>query len=360
LSNPAGWARLVAAADGKDTPCRWSDPMREPPDLGDESIVGALEAGFGIRVAALAFLPVGNDAESWAYRVEEAGGPARFLKVRTGADAMPGAAVPAHLQRHGVPQALAPLPTRGGAPYLVVGRFALALFPLLDASPGAEVGLSPDQWRRLGAALAGVHALPPAPELTRLVGREAFRPSRRELLPRLEAVVDDPDRDDPVAEELATFWRARRQVIDALVERAGRLGRRAARSPSRPVLCHADLHTWNVLVDAGRRLWIVDWDEAVLAPRERDLMFVVGGIGHGLVRPSDTECFFQGYGHTGVDPDLLAYYRCAWAVQDVAAYGEQALLAPGVGQETRRAAVAGFKNLFEPGNIAGLALEAPG
>jgi spectinomycin phosphotransferase len=104
----------------------------------------------------------------------------------------------------------------------------------------------------------------------------------------------------------------------------------------------------------------VDWDEAVLAPRERDLMFVVGGIGHGLVRPSDTECFFQGYGHTGVDPDLLAYYRCAWAVQDVAAYGEQALLAPGVGQETRRAAVAGFKDLFEPGNIAGLALEAPG
>jgi spectinomycin phosphotransferase len=348
------------AADGKDMPCRSPDPVREPPGLGDDAIVGALEAGFGTRVAALAFLPIGNDADSWAYRVEEAGGPSRFLKVRADADAMPGAAVPAHLQRHGVPEVLAPLPTRGGAPYLVVDRFALALYPMLDAGPGAEVGMSPDQWRRLGATVARVHALAPTPELTRLVGRETFRPSRRELLPRLEAVVARPDRDDPVAGELAAFWRARRQVIDALVERADRLGRRAARSPSRPVLCHADLHTWNVLVDADRRLWIVDWDEAVLAPRERDLMFVVGGIGHGLVGPADTERFFRGYGQTSLDPGLLAYYRCAWAVQDVAAYGEQALLTPDVGRETRRAAVAGFKDLFEPGNIVGLALEASG
>jgi spectinomycin phosphotransferase len=135
-----------------------------------------------------------------------------------------------------------------------VDRFALALYPMLDARPGAEVGLSPDQWRRLRAALARVHALPPAPELTRLVGREAFRPSRRELLPRLAAAVADPDRDDPVAGELAAFWRARRDLIDALVERADRLGRRAAGVPSRTVLCHADLHTWNVLVDTDRRL----------------------------------------------------------------------------------------------------------
>jgi hypothetical protein len=85
-------------------------------------------------------------------------------------------------------------------------------------------------------------------------------------------------------------------------------------------------------------------------------MFVVGGIGHGLVGPADTERFFQGYGSTSVDPDLLAYYRPAWAAQDVAAYGEQALLTRKAGEATRRAAVAGFKDLFAPGNIVDLAL----
>src|ERR687897_2622226 len=125
--------------------------MLEPPALAEEAIAGALEAGFGVRVAGLVFLPVGNDAASWAYRVAVAGGPSWFLKVRAGAGAMPGAAVPAYLHRHGVPLVLAPRLTGTGAPFVVVDRFALALYPLLDAAPGAEVGLSPAQWRELGA-----------------------------------------------------------------------------------------------------------------------------------------------------------------------------------------------------------------
>jgi thiamine kinase-like enzyme len=28
-----------------------------------------------------------------------------------------------------------------------------------------------------------------------------------------------------------------------------------------------DLHPWNVLVGADQRLWMVDWDEAILAPK---------------------------------------------------------------------------------------------
>ena len=330
--------------------------LEPPPDLPAATIVGTVRASFGIRVAEVVFLPIGNDAASWAYRVRAARGPAYFLKVRAGAGPMPGAAVPSHLHRHGVPHVLAPLATSAGAPYVVVGRFALALYPMLDAAPGAEVGLSPAQWRELGATLARIHTVPLPAELTRLVGWEAFRPSRRELVPELDALLTASAPADPVAGELAACWRARRDVIHALVERADALGRRLARRRLRRVLCHADLHTWNVLVDADQGLWIVDWDEAVLAPRERDLMFVVGGIGHGLVRPRETDRFFQGYGEADVDPRLLAYYRCAWAVQDIAAYGEQAMMAPAAGEESRRAAVAGFVDLFEPGNIVDLAM----
>lgn len=330
--------------------------MREPPDLAEDAIVGALQAGFGIRVAGLWFLPVGNDADSWAYRVQAGDGPEWFLKVRSGTAAMPGAAVPAYLHRRGTPGVLAPLPTRAGEPYLVAGRFALALYPMLDARHGAEAGLSSAQWRELGAILARVHATPPAPELTRLVGRERYRPSRRELLPELEAALAGADPGDPVAGALAASWQARRAVIGALADRADCLGGELAAAPAPQVLCHADLHTWNVLVEDAGRLWIADWDEAVLAPRERDLTFVVGGgIGHGLVGPAEEASFLEGYGQVTADPALLAYYRCAWAVQDIAAYGEQALLSPTAGEATRRAAVEGFEDLFAPGNIVDLA-----
>ena len=328
--------------------------MREPPDLAGEAIVGALQTGFGIRVAGLSFLPVGNDADSWAFRVQAAVGPDWFLKVRSGTGAMPGAAVPAYLHRRGTPGVLAPLPTRADEPYLVVDRFALALYPMLDGRHGAEAGLTPAQWRELGAAVARVHATPATPELLGLVGRERFRPSRRELLPELEeAPAAAPA--DPVASRLAASWQAHRAVIDRLVDQADRLGRQLAGSPAPQVLCHADLHTWNVLVETTGRLWIADWDEAVLAPRERDLMFVVGGIGHGLVGPSDTAGFLDGYGQVTVDPTRLAYYRCAWAVQDIAAYGEQAVASPADGDTTRQAAVEGFEDLFAPGSIVDLA-----
>jgi spectinomycin phosphotransferase len=301
--------------------------MREPPALGDDAIVGAVEASFGIRVTALAFLPVGNDAASWAYRVRAARGQDWFLKVRAGADRVPGAVVPWHLQRLGVPHVLAPLASGTGAPTVRVGGFALRQ----------------------------VHAVRPPAELARLVGREAFRPSRCELIADLEALLAGAAADPP-ARELARCWRARQGVIDGLVGRADELGRHLARRSFPLVLCHADLHTWNVLVDADGQPWIVDWDEAILAPRERDLMFVVGGIADGLVRPGDTDRFFQGYGRVEVDPRLLAYYRAAWAVQDIAAYGEQVLMMPAVGEETRRAAVDGFVDLFGPGSIVDLAL----
>ena len=109
-------------------------------------------------------------------------------------------------------------------------------------------------------------------------------------------------------------------------------------------------------------------------------MFVFGGIGHGLVRPHDTERFLQGYGEIGIDPRLLAYYRAAWDagtravlerggalshhhgvglnrdrfVRDALGDG-LVLLTPALGQGTRRAALEGLMDLFEPGNIVDLA-----
>jgi spectinomycin phosphotransferase len=327
--------------------------MLEPPDLAGAAIAAALRAAFGLDEPRLTFLPIGNDAASWSYRVDAAGA-AWFLKVRAGADAAPGAEVPGYLHRHGVPNVLAPRTAGDGAAAVAVDGFTLALYPMLDAAPGATAGLSPEQWRELGAALARVHATPLTPELTGMVGRESFRPSRRELVPAIEALVAGAPR-DRLAAELGAFWLARRDAIRALLGRADELGRRLAAERFPQVLCHADFHTYNVLVDAERRPWIVDWDEAVVAPRERDLMFVIGGIGLGLVRPSDTASFLQGYGEAPVDGRLLTYYRVAWAVQDIAAYGEQALMDPGAGEDNRRAAVEGFMSLFEPGNIVDIA-----
>jgi spectinomycin phosphotransferase len=365
--------------------------MREPPQIAGEMIIGALETSFGLRVATLEFLPLGNDSASWSFTVQAAQGPSYFLKVRavarpgpaevrpgatvarpappanppppggrsTPAEIHPspavGAAVPSYLQGQGVPNVVAPVTTSAGAPYVLVDRFALALYPLLEARPGVQVGLSPGQWRLLGASVRRFHDMPLTPRLTSLVAREAFQPRRRELIPHLQELLASADRRDPVTGVLAGVWRARGDIIRMLVDQADELGRQFAGERFPLVLCHADLHTWNVLVNADQQLWIVDWDEAILAPKERDLMFVIGGIDRRLVRPRDTEHFLQGYGEVTIDRLLLAYYRIAWAVQDIAAFGEEALMMPELGEESRRDAVSGFAGLFDPGRIVDLA-----
>src|SRR6202022_3104592 len=89
------------------------------------------------------------------------------------------------------------------------------------------------------------------------------------------------------------------------------------------VLCHSDLHARNVLLGSDDKLAIVDWDNPILAPKERDLMFIGGGIGGIWNDPREKEWFYTGYGGTRIDLVAISYYRYARIVADFAAYGEQ-------------------------------------
>ena len=63
-------------------------------------------------------------------------------------------------------------------------------------------------------------------------------------------------------------------------------------------------------------------------------MYVGGGLmGNGRTSQEEERLFYQGYGHTHIDPIALAYYRYERIVQDIAVYCEQLLLSDGGGQD---------------------------
>jgi len=86
---------------------------------------------------------------------------------------------------------------------------------------------------------------------------------------------------------------------------------------------------------------VVDWDGLLLAPRERDLMFVTG---------EERTRFLEGYGPATLDRTVLAYYRWEWVVQELADYGTR-VLDDRLGEQTRRQAVTEFARLFAPGDV---------
>src|SRR5262249_44778963 len=139
---------------------------------------------------------------------------------------------------------------------------------------------------------------------------------------------------DPVAVKLGAFLKAKRAETLDLVDRAERLALALQARSSECIVCHSDIHAGNILIDANDALYIVDWDNPILAPKERDLMFA-GGAQFGSRRtPHEEEAlFYQGYGQTQIDPIAIAYYRYERIVQDIAIYCEQLFLTDEGGED---------------------------
>jgi spectinomycin phosphotransferase len=324
--------------------------MLEKPDLPDEKILSCLRDRYGIAANSIAFMPTGNDSNSWVYRVGTDDGETYFLKAKKGSIYEPSVAVPHYLKDNGIEQVVAPLPTRLQELWQRLDQFALLLYPFIDGNNGMAAGMSNSQWIEYGAVVKAIHSDGIAAALAGQVPGETFQPVWSGGVSKLQAQIDAGDGGDPLAQELARFWRVKRAEIRRIVDRAKELGRMLRDKPPAFVLCHADIHTANVMIDNAGRLYIVDWDQPVLAPRERDLMFVVESRVALAVKTREEELFFRGYGNIDIDWLALAYYRYEWAVQEIGDYAARVFLTPDAGEVTRKDAVQSFQGLFQPGH----------
>jgi spectinomycin phosphotransferase len=327
--------------------------MLEKPDLSDETIIACLRDNYGLSVTALEFLPIGNDATAWAYRVS-ADSTNYFLKLKKWPQYSPIVTIPRFLRDSGIEQVVAPLSTQSGDLWIVHKPFILILYPFIVGKTGMEVGLSDAQWTELGNVLKRIHATELSPDLLESTKKELFSPVWAYTVRKLHRKILKDKFHDPLEAELAAFWR-KNFVIGYALDRATGLGRYLKSRSPEMVLCHSDIHTANVLIDEQSQLHIVDWDEPLLAPKERDLMFAIEGV---EARVPSEKHFMTGYGQVEIDPVALAYYRYEWVVQEIGDYGARVFLTPNVGAKTKADAVRGFRQLFDPGDVFEAAVEA--
>lgn len=333
--------------------------MREPPaDLPIATLRKALATDYELDDSDITFLPVGHDAHAWAFRADTRDGASYFLKVRRRITNEAGLVIPHFLHDRGVARVVAPLATKHGTLWATAGDYALVVYPFIGGATGMAAGMSDRQWIEYGATLRAIHEVAPSTAIERLLRRDDFAPVGAAEIRALDEHVASATFEDPGRSLIAEFWLERRELIGGLVERAEELGRRLAEAAPLLVLCHADVHTNNVLLEGNDQVWIVDWDETMLSPRERDLMFVIGGIASSLVSPAQEKLFFVGYGSVAVDSLALAFYRYAWATSDIGAYGEQVFLREDLGPLDRREAIYRFHSLFAPGSIVDIALNS--
>jgi spectinomycin phosphotransferase len=327
--------------------------MLEKPAIPDEAIISRLQEEYRLTVAALTFLPIGADMGSVVYRVVTQEGTAYFLKLRKGFTEIV-VTVPLFLKSQGIQEIIIPFETRAKQHWADFGEYKMILYPFIEGKNSFDMPLSDQHKHQLGSTLNAIHAVQLAVELQQLIPKETFSPQWREKLKSLQAQAEERSFQDSAAAKLAAFMKSRRNEISRLIDRAEELAAQAQSKPLELVLCHTDIHRANMLVAGNNEFYIVDWDAPLLAPKERDLMFIGGGIDYIWRSKRDEALFYEGYGRTRIDPALLAYYRYERVIEDLVAYGEQLLLTDEGGAD-REDAYKRFTGNFEPGETIEIA-----
>jgi len=266
--------------------------MLEKPEVPDELIIRRLHEEYNLRVAELTFLPLGADMGTAVYRVITDDGTAYFLKLRKGFDEI-SVTVPLFLKSQGIKEIIAPFETKSKRGWADFGEYKMILYPFIEGENGFEMELTDDRKRVLGLALKRIHGVKIPLELKGVIPQETFSPQWRERVKHFQRQVENRTFSDLNAARLAKFIKSQHNEIGRLIKRTEELASKLQSKSLEFVLCHTDIHGGNMLIDKNDEFFIVDWDAPLLAPKERDLMFVGGGIDEIWKNKRDEAVFYE-------------------------------------------------------------------
>ena len=283
--------------------------MREQPRIPDARLRACLRDHYDLIPATIEFLPRGHDYRAGVYRVVSEQGTSYLLKVTSRPLYEPSCLVPGYLNRYGITSVIAPIPTLRHALWTKFENWTVIVYPFIDGDTSLT-GMTNEQWKQTGAIFKQIHQAPLAPEGFESPRKETFDPTAySQWIRDFEGQQLDPLRGGSDSERaLRASWLARQATIHAALTSLARLAAvlRARTVPS--VICHADLHPANLLRDHAGHVYVIDWDEVMLAPKERDFIF--------LAEPR-TDAFWEGYGQKEIDWIALTYYRWERIIQDL-------------------------------------------
>jgi spectinomycin phosphotransferase len=202
--------------------------------------------------------------------------------------------------------------TKSGEAGHATGDYRILLYPFHDGGNLWSRGLADRQWIEYGEFLGKLHSIAPSPAIESIMPVESYSTTA-------PARVHARCAEAAASTVLGAFWQRYGAAVTTLCETVDELAAEVTAGPN--VICHADIHPGNLIADGSGPLHVVDWDAPIMAPRERDLMFVLGqGFGDHPVDARREALFREGYGPLRVTDELLSFYRHERSLDDVAGF----------------------------------------
>jgi len=314
--------------------------MREQPNIPEQLLRACLQDQYGLIPTTFDFLPLGLDYHAGVYRVGSEQGNSYLLKVTSRPLYEPACLVPRYLRDQGITAVVAPLPTKSNALWAQLADWRVIVYPFIEGNTNWE-RVTDAQWREVGSIFKRIHqvALPSQVRLEEMK-KETFDAAQYARLIRGIEAEHAHARDGEGASEraLRDLWMAHRSTIHAGMTALEKLAEVLQKRELPYGICHADLHPANLLRNAAGRVFVIDWDEVMLAPRERDFIFV---------STLQADAFFQGYGQVEIDWTALTYYLWERVVQDVIACAQDVFSRDDLGEESKTGIVQLFRAILE-------------
>jgi spectinomycin phosphotransferase len=304
------------------------------PVLDRPRLAQMLALEYSLSVVDLTFVPTGWI--SACYRLTCSDGSRRFLKLQplsgpqATAASSPGFYLPLTQRLHQsglLPNIAYPIPTVSGQLWTSWADWRVILHNYIDGRVVGHNGMTDAVVSQLGGLLGRLHRSLPALDLkVRFYDRFEI-PFQDQLVGMLAALGAKCSGDTLGQQGLRDVLLPRRDDVLSALRALQATRDRAVAAAHSVVVCHTDLHGENLMLDEAGRLYILDWEGAVLAPREQDLFMFAGEHWFG-------EVFLPAYeAETGpimLDVDWLSFYSLRRLLEDVADWvthlvtGEQA------------------------------------
>ena len=332
--------------------------MREQPNISEERLREVLQEHYDLILATLDFLPLGLDYRAGVYRIVNEQGTTYLLKVKSGTFYEPGCSVPDYLRDQGVVSVVAPIPTRNHTLWTEIDDWTVMVYPFLVGATSWE-GMTDAEWEETGYIFRQIHQISLPPTGFPLLRKETFDPSgyAQWILKYETQYLPQSSRASASWDALCSSWALHRPTIRAALHWMERLARVLQGRNLPNVICHADLHPANLLRDPAGHVHVIDWDDVMLAPRERDFVLVKVSAADSETLPG-SPAFFLGYGSPNIDWIALTYYRYERVIQDVIACADTVFQRDDLGEEPKMDEAQLFQSVLAEGGEIDAAIAA--
>jgi thiamine kinase-like enzyme len=279
-----------------------------------------LENIYGLSVSSLSFIPQGR--ESYVYRVDTKEGTSYLVKYNyKQADIRQVEIVNTLLSRISYFPFVVPPVSIGSQTSARVLDGIVTVFPFIEGN-AIEMGndkFDEDLVSRITEMLADIHTWQPSRDLT--IPTESFTSEYSRMMDYIEKHISKKD-------PFFSLFQTNRQKIQRIIDRYQSLETKYAHNKPKFVLTHGDVTGLNFIV-LDDSITLIDWDDAMLAPPERDLMFIQDN------KHFDAGLYKRKTGHA-MNLELVKYYQLRWSLDSIVGNFDVLVQHPGLDDDDKQ------------------------